>query len=219
MKYNWQRSFFNNPYQYLLYSLFAFLIFFPFIKADNLSDLLFLKTFFLIIVLSIIATFNVAMKIKYFLVIIAIFAFILNIISKILNTNNYRFFQGIGQSINFIIMVLAVLIIVRKIFHDQKITGDTLRGGISVYLMFGILWFQMYTMIYTLDSNAFSRSVTSHQLLYFSFVTLTTVGYGDILPINPVVMSLANLEAIVGQLYPAIIIARLVSLYSSSNLK
>jgi hypothetical protein len=72
-------------------------------------------------------------------------------------------------------------------------------------------------MIYALDSNAFSRSITPHQMLYFSFVTLTTVGYGDISPIAPIAMTFANLEAIIGQLYPAIIIARLVSLYSSSN--
>jgi voltage-gated potassium channel Kch len=49
-------------------------------------------------------------------------------------------------------------------------------------------------------------------LYYFSFVTLTTVGYGDILPVAPVARALATLEALVGQLYPAILIARLVSL-------
>jgi hypothetical protein len=50
------------------------------------------------------------------------------------------------------------------------------------------------------------------RLIYFSFVTLTTVGYGDMAPIHPLTRSLATLEALVGQLYPAILIARLVSL-------
>ncbi|MGH2414162.1 MAG: ion channel [Microcystaceae cyanobacterium] len=144
-------------------------------------------------------------------------AFISNMFARDLYPHRNHPFQWLSQSIDFIFMVLAVLIIVRKIFRDRKITGDTLRGGISVYLMLGILWFQIYTMIYTLDSTAFSRPLTPHQLLYFSFVTLTTVGYGDISPIAPIAMTLANLEAIVGQLYPAIIIARLVALYSSLN--
>ncbi|WP_245602740.1 potassium channel family protein [Gloeothece verrucosa] len=167
------------------------------------------------IIFSVIATFELTIKTRYILNIIAFTAFIFNTFSHFID--HYQYFQAFGQSINFLFMSIAVLIIVKKIFRDKKITGDTLRGGISVYLMLGILWFQIYTMIYTLDSNAFSRPVNSHQLLYFSFVTLTTVGYGDISPINPVAMSFANLEAIVGQLYPAIIIARLVSLYSSSN--
>jgi hypothetical protein len=53
---------------------------------------------------------------------------------------------------------------------------------------------------------------TTSNLIYFSFVTLTTVGYGDILPIHPVARSLCNLESIIGQLYPATLLARLVSL-------
>ena len=56
-----------------------------------------------------------------------------------------------------------------------------------------------------------------HSLLYYSFVTLTTVGYGDITPVHPMARSLAMAEALVGQLYPAILIARLVSLQIMSK--
>jgi len=54
-------------------------------------------------------------------------------------------------------------------------------------------------------------------LVYFSFVTLTTVGYGDITPVHPIVRSLSNLEALVGQLYPAILIGRLVAMELSAR--
>ncbi|MGC1091761.1 MAG: potassium channel family protein [Pseudolabrys sp.] len=66
--------------------------------------------------------------------------------------------------------------------------------------------------------NAFSGLVLednqklASSLIYFSFVTLTTVGYGDIVPIHPVARSLCNLESIIGQLYPATLLARMVSL-------
>ncbi|PSF35007.1 transporter [Aphanothece hegewaldii CCALA 016] len=219
MKGIWWQKFLNNPYQYLLYSLLALLIFSPCINLNSLLYSLILKTVFLIIVFSIIATFKISKRDRIAFIFIAILAFVLNTFSGNSDNKYSIILQWSGQLINFLFMFFAVLLIVKKIFQEHQIKGDTLRGGISVYLMLGIMWYQMYTLIYSVDSDAFSRLVTSHQLLYFSFVTLTTVGYGDIIPINPVVMSLANLEAIIGQLYPAIIIARLVSLYSSSNLK
>ena len=83
--------------------------------------------------------------------------------------------------------------------------------------MLGIVWYQIYQIILTLIPNAFAGKVSGYQVFYFSFVTLTTVGYGDILPAHKVTMIMSNLEAIVGQLYPAVIIARLVSLYTVEN--
>ena len=126
-----------------------------------------------------------------------------------------------GQVIDLIFIVTAVFLIVQKIFSDTKVTGDTLRGGISVYLMLGIVWYQIYQIILIIIPQAFvgdfEGDSTSYQIFYFSFVTLTTVGYGDILPAHKATMIMANLEAIVGQLYPAVIIARLVSSYTVEN--
>ncbi|MDJ0797186.1 MAG: potassium channel family protein [Calothrix sp. MO_167.B12] len=72
-----------------------------------------------------------------------------------------------------------------------------------------------------LDQNAFSQTVTPGGFystgIYLSFTTLTTLGYGDILPVNPFAMMLTNLEAIIGQMYPAIFIAILVGAYLSQK--
>jgi hypothetical protein len=59
----------------------------------------------------------------------------------------------------------------------------------------------------------------AHKLIYFSFATLTTVGYGDIVPVDPFARSLANMESIIGQLYPATLLARLVTLELESRRK
>ncbi|MGK7944032.1 MAG: ion channel [Microcystaceae cyanobacterium] len=110
---------------------------------------------------------------------------------------------------------LSILFLGRKINQAEVVDEDTLLGGISIYLLFGILWYIFYHLVYIFDQNAFSQNLEmpNYHLLYFSFTTLTTLGYGDISPVNKIAMGLTNTEAIIGQLYPAIFLARLVSLY------
>ena len=111
----------------------------------------------------------------------------------------------------------AIVAIAIRIHHEERVNQDVIRGGICLYLLLGILWYFFYQIIFFFDPDAFSISETykqGHFLFYFSFTTLTTLGYGDISPINSFAMMLANLEALVGQLFPAIFIAKLVSLYS-----
>lgn len=126
----------------------------------------------------------------------------------------------IGYLAYAIFMILAIFIIQRRINIAKKVNNDILRGGICIYLILGILWHIFYLIIWDLDAAAFKGlepSIASQKLFYFSFTTLTTLGYGDITPVNGLAMTLTNLEAIVGQLYPAITIAKLVSLYISSD--
>ena len=79
----------------------------------------------------------------------------------------------------------------------------------------GILWFFFYQIIMFFDPNALSmpEGVSHSSIFDFSFTTLTTLGYGDITPNNAFAMILTNAEALVGQIYPAVVIAKLVSLY------
>ena len=88
-----------------------------------------------------------------------------------------------------------------------------------LYLDFGLLCTSAYRLIWDLIPNSFAgipASATSIQasgaILYFSFVTLTSVGLGDIAPLHPLARSLVNLEGIIGQLYPATLLARLIAL-------
>jgi hypothetical protein len=168
-------------------------------------------------VLFVIETFRLRQKFLNLFRAIAVLSFIFSLLAIIFDYQDNKTLYLLGQVIDLIFISIAVLVIIKKIFSDTKVTGDTLRGGISVYLMLGIVWFQIYQIILTLIPNAFEGDVNGYQIFYFSFVTLTTVGYGDILPAHKVAMIMSNLEAIVGQLYPAVIIARLVSLYTVEN--
>ena len=107
------------------------------------------------------------------------------------------------------------------ISHDilttPRVTADTVQGGISVYLLIGFAWALFYGMVATLDPNAFSQPLLLQEsylrALHFSFTTLTTLGYGDIVPVSEVALVLTNLEAIIGQMYPAVFISVLVGGY------
>ena len=112
---------------------------------------------------------------------------------------------------------VAVWLMVQDVFQSQRVTEDTVRGGICIYLLIGFLWALSYTIVATLDANAFSEAFLSDssyaRAVYLSFTTLTTLGYGDILPMSEIAQVLTNMEAIIGQLYPAVFIATLVSDY------
>jgi hypothetical protein len=114
---------------------------------------------------------------------------------------------------------LSILIIAR-VFRSGGITIYRVYGAIAVYVLLGILWGEFYILLYLFEPSAFyfdpatqSGEPPISELIYFSFTTLTTLGVGDILPVHPMARSLTTLEALVGQLYPAVLLARLVTLY------
>jgi hypothetical protein len=113
-------------------------------------------------------------------------------------------------------LVLLLVVVLGQTFRQGKVTLHRILGGISAYLLLGVMWAGAYALVETLHPGSFSRAVDvagGHRgWVYFSFVTLTTVGYGDILPVHPAARSLAMLEAVTGPLYIAILLARLVSL-------
>lgn len=118
------------------------------------------------------------------------------------------------------LLVLAFAVGI-NVFTSGHGIGDRVFGAIVLYLLLGFLWAVAYQIVESMVPGSFTDSPDPDAGLsgwfYFSFVTLTTVGYGDITPVTQTVRSLAILEALIGQLYPAIIIARLVSLQSGGR--
>ncbi len=119
---------------------------------------------------------------------------------------------------------LLLVLVLTRVFSPGAVTRQRIEGAIAAYLLFGLAWAQLYESLETLSPHAFGLPKGEiptggwfSPLLYFSFVTLTTVGYGDIQPVHPVARSLAMFEALVGQLYPAVLLARLVSLQVSAD--
>lgn len=113
-------------------------------------------------------------------------------------------------------LVLLLIIVLGQTFRAGPVNFHRIQGAVAGYLLLGVLWAEAYAVVALAFPGAFSGSADaaggSRAWLYFSFVTLTTVGYGDVVPIHPVARSLAMLEAVTGPLYLAILLARLVSL-------
>lgn len=119
------------------------------------------------------------------------------------------------------LLAIAALsvVIAKAVFGPGHVTLHRIQGAIVLYLNFALFFFTLYRGLDTLIANAFAGLPQSGAeygsgaaLLYFSFTALTTTGFGDITPLHPLLRSFVNLESVIGQLYPATLLARLVSL-------
>jgi voltage-gated potassium channel len=125
--------------------------------------------------------------------------------------------------LGFMFFAYIIVLILLHIFRQEDVTLETIYGAIVVYILIGIMWVSLYNVTEVLHPQSFSMAAdlateSRKALFYYSFVTLTTLGYGDITPISDPAKSLAMLEAIVGQMYIAVLIARLVGMHISQGL-
>lgn len=120
-------------------------------------------------------------------------------------------------------LAFTIVSLLRAVIRSQQITHDTIYGSLSVYLLMALAWGTAYLLLETLQPGALSMDAARHpnhrldwfDCIFYSFATLTTVGYGDIVPITGQARSLSILEAVSGVLYVAVLIARLVGLHAA----
>jgi hypothetical protein len=123
------------------------------------------------------------------------------------------------SALSLLFLGVLIAVVVRQVFRKGPVNLHRVQGAVAVYLLLGLLWGFLYELVALFRPDAFSLPATSlpHHvrtpiLVYFSFATLTTVGYGDVVAVHPVARSLAMMEALTGQLFPVILIARMVAL-------
>ncbi len=220
--YKWRKTI-ENKYSQLLSELI--LLFLLASLLDGFIGRLIIVVLFFLVILSVIRTLNLDRERFFLLLFIAGCGFFTELFVV------YEAAQGVvvnkllwlvNNVITITFLSTAIVIINRKIFTEKKVSFDTIKGGISIFLLIGILWSLFYSTVYIFDPNAFSTSIETIDLfgsmVYFSFTTLTTLGYGDITPTSELARVLANFQAIVGMLYPSIFIARLVGLYTADEM-
>jgi len=119
-----------------------------------------------------------------------------------------------------------IFVLFRHIIKAKKVTGDIIYGAVSVYFLLGIFYTSLYMFFDAVTqaplfayagTDTAVVSVETSKIFYFSFVTLTTLGYGDIRPISDVTRTFAVLEAMTGVLYSAALIGRLIGLYVAQS--
>ncbi len=121
---------------------------------------------------------------------------------------------------------LLIYSLIRQLINSSHVTSGVLSGTMCLYLVIGLFWGTLYTLLEVLSPSAFSGALLEnpgtselHLFNYFSLVTLTSLGYGDITPQIPGAASLCQMQAIVGQFFTAVLVAWLVGMYGKPNPK
>jgi len=131
-----------------------------------------------------------------------------------------------AQLFRLVFLCYVLMLVIRRVLSDRTVTLDTVAGAACAYVLMGIVWGDLFNMVEGWRPGSFhvpaswttgaGRDMRS-ALMYFSFATLTTLGYGEIHPTDAAAGSLCAAEAVVGQLYLAIMIARMVGLHTSQR--
>lgn len=135
--------------------------------------------------------------------------------------------SSVQGACSLLLLVLAVISLFGHLVHARRVTTEQLLASVTLLLLLGVIFSVVYATldVLPLQPEAFRglasqegepagmSSPRASELLYFSYVTLTTLGYGDITPVHPAARSVAAIEALTGQLYIAVLVARLVALH------
>ena len=117
---------------------------------------------------------------------------------------------------SLVAVVVIALVLLAQVFRTGPVTSYRVQGAIAVYLVFGVGWAHAYHITELLHPGSFNSTASNLDSVvtwvYYSYVTLSTVGYGDITPVRPIARALSMGEALTGQLYLAVLIARLVAM-------
>lgn len=204
--------------------LLLFMIFFssPFIESHLVDTLI--SVFLALLLVSGIANMRGRKIFRACAILVAGTALIFSILLQVIPSPAVISLSRLSAIAYFFFLIDVVL---RQVFRAGPVTAHRIRGAIAVYLLIGITWSFIYQLIAQLLPGAFSfpQSMTAkpgeeaHRavLTYFSYVTMTTLGYGDIVPVHPAARMFVIVEALIGQIYPATLLARLVSLEIASR--
>ena len=133
--------------------------------------------------------------------------------------------ETIFASILYFLFISGTL--TAHILHTKKVSADTLYAAVCVFLLLGLLWASIYNyleyispgIIFIKNNSDAVHTLTSNEYIYYSYTTLTTLGYGDITSLTSIGRMVSILEAITGQLFLAFLVARLVALYTANALR
>jgi len=123
----------------------------------------------------------------------------------------------VGDCCAILFFAFTIIIILSSLFREDKVTLDVIYSSVAVFLLMALMWTFIFDVIETLHPGSFLVTASPSQgtrihFIYYSFVTITTVGYGDILPVSLTARAFSIVEMVIGQIYLVVLIARLVGI-------
>jgi len=132
-------------------------------------------------------------------------------------------FLVVGKVFGAFLFAYLAIILMSYLFKAKNITSDIILGAICAYFLVGLMWAYIFVTMEIFQPGSFQIArgmmTDSQPFVYYSFVTLTTLGYGDITPLTSQARSLSLLEAVFGQIYLAVVIARLVGIQITQSME
>ncbi|EFL52112.1 Ion transport 2 domain protein [Solidesulfovibrio fructosivorans JJ]] len=210
----------DNRFHILLAALLAQILASPFLTGAGTD--VFQDVFFLLLL---IASVHGVRHSRLYPVIFALtIASVLSVLAKHLIGG--VFWDVACDALGAAVVLLAGVALSLYLARQRRVNLDTVLGGLCVYLFMGAMWFLLYGLVNRLIPDAFAFTVhhgpltpemTDRLLFFFSYVTLMTIGYGDIVPLSPVAQVIAVLEGLLGQFYLVFFMARLVGLHVAAK--
>lgn len=163
---------------------------------------------------------------KHQIVLISIIPVLFIVVGWISVFNDNNFIQVADFVLTVATLLLLIILVLIKVFEPGPITIFRVVGSVVVYMLMANLWSILYLFLFQRIEGAFQftlppfeRNSLEANFMYFSYITITTTGYGEIVPLHPLARSIVQAEAIFGVLYPVILIGRLVSDANAPNLR
>jgi hypothetical protein len=201
---------------FLFISMVLMFVFRPFL-TEHLAVSYLMEIFLFLIFLS--AVYAIGQKRST--LIIALFLLALAEVLKVLShTLGIPSLDIMSNILGGLLLAYTAAIILLYLFREDRITGDMIMGAICAYFLMGLIWAFLYSILEFFEPGSFQMPagpISQSTFTYYSYVTLTTLGYGEITPISTPARSFAILEAMMGQLYLAVLIARLVGTHIAQS--
>jgi len=203
----------------LLVALALLFLFFPFVEEVKGGDVIVSVLLSLVLISAVIAVANRGLTL-----VVALLLMIPAIAGRWINHFRPDLIPPpVFLTSGLVLVAFVVVNLLRFVLRAPSVNTEVLCASISAYLMLGLMWTMAYWLVdqltpggaFSFNTHAGKQSMNGFNAFYFSFITLSTVGYGDITPLSRIARWLAATEAMTGLLYVTVLIARLVSLYSA----
>jgi hypothetical protein len=210
----------ENRFVFLLIAMLMFIIFLPFID-EFVKNLVFVNLFLTAIFIT--AFYSIVGKKKHLVIaIILVVPLVLSVwFQYALKSDTIRV---VGNIFGVLFFAFAIFSLLDFIFGAKDVNKQIIFAAIAVYLLLAMMWSYLYRILEYFYPGSFAipearRDLDQFVALYYSFVTITTLGYGDIIPLTNKASSLSILEAIIGQIYLVVLVAFLVGMHVARKAK